>query len=342
MGTLADEPLGEFPPLGDSADAAAILERIEAAGIVGMGGAGYPTAKKIRQAIAGGADFLIGNGMANEPGVGADQVLLRKHFAELAAGLQLVARCLGKAKVALAVPPGSALSSPAVEVELGYPSADERHLVACLTGRRVPPDGYPTDVQALVLNVATLFAVFEAVVLGRALRRRMVSVGDTNAWLAIGTPLTDLPIATEGDALWLGGELTGTSAPADGVVEATTYSVVAAPAPAWACIGCGRCDSVCSERISPERLHAAFEKDALDETVLACIECGACTAQCPSGIDLVNEFRASKRRIRREATLQARTDDARRRSAARAERLARRTRQRQARRERRLRTPRQW
>ncbi len=332
----------EFPPLDDSADTAVVVERIDAAGIVGMGGAGYPTAKKVEQAIAAGADFVIGNGMANEPGVEADRTLLREHFAQVVAGLRIVARCLGGAEAAVAVPPGSSLPSPAVAIEVGYPSGDERDLVARLTGRRVPANGYPTDVRTLVLNVATLFAVFEAVMLGRALRRRLVSFAGTSAWVAIGTPLADLPIETYGRELRTGGALTGRPAPPDALVEATTYSVGAAPPPALTCIGCGRCDIACPEGLSPERLHAAFETGALNETATACIECGACTEQCPSGIDLVNEFRAIKRRIRHDATLKQRTEAARRRSTARTERLARQARQRQAHREQRLRTPRQW
>lgn len=338
-----------FAPLGEAADAAAILERIEAAGIVGMGGAGYPTARKIREAIAGGADTVIGNGMASEPDASADRMLLREHGAAVAAGLGIVGGVLGKARLLLAVPVGGELVTPVVavdlevvEVESGYGAGDERRLTRQLAGRQVPNNGYPKEVGVLVLNVATLFAVFEAVALGRALERRLVAVDGTDRWVALGTPLADLPMDGGEGGFRINGALTGRPAPANAVVEAATFSVAAALPPALACIRCGWCAPACPVQLSPQRLHAAFEARVPDAAVLDCIECGACTAVCPSGIDLVGEFRTVKDRMQRDSARQHRADEARRRSAARIERLERQARERQARRAERLRTPRQW
>ena len=339
---LAPKPVADFAPLEAGPSTNAVLERVEAAGIVGMGGGGYPTARKMREAITGHADWVIGNGMASEPGVSADATLMREHSAEVAAGLAIVGRCIGASRMVLAVPPERGNES-ATSVDLAYPAGDESRLAEHLTERQVPTDGYPTDVGVLVLNVATLFAIHDAVVHGRSLRRRIVSVGTADYWVAIGTPFADLPLPrSEGDGYRVRGELTGRPVADGAIVDATTFSVSTARTPSWACIRCGWCESACPEGLLPERLHAAFECAAPDATVFDCIECGACTAACPSRLDLVNEFRVVKASMRREQTAKDRAEQARQRSAARTERLARHARQREQQRTERLRKPQQW
>ena len=342
LAELAPQPLADFAPLAAAPSTDAVLERIEAAGIVGMGGGGYPTARKMREAISGHADWVIGNGMASEPGVSADATLMREHSAEVAAGLAIVGRCIGASRMVLAVPPERGNES-ATSVDLAYPAGDERRLAEHLTERQVPTDGYPTDVGVLVLNVATLFAIHDAVVHGHSLRRRIVSVGTADYWVAIGTPFGELPLPlSEGNGYRVRGELTGRPAADDAIVDATTFSVGTARTPGWACIRCGWCESACPEGLLPERLHAAFECAAPDAAVFDCIECGACTAACPSRLDLVNEFRVVKASMRREQAAKDRAEQARQRSAARTERLARHTRQREQQRTERLRKPQQW
>ena len=315
------------PPLDRSAGFEETLRRIERAGVVGMGGAGYPTARKLREAKASGADTVVGNGMASEPGAGADRALLRQHFAEVAEGLRVVGDCLGAARTVIAVPPGSGLPAPAVEARPGLPEGDEKRLTAHVLGRAVPAGGRPTDIGAVVFNVATLFAVFEAVRLGRPLRRRLVTVGDEERWLRIGTPLAELGLAPP---LRIGGVFAGRPAPVGAVVEATTFCVSSAPAESpLPCIRCGWCVPACPEGLEPAALHAAFEHDTADAAVFDCIECGACAAACPSAIDLVNEFRASKARLRDEQARHERAAAAKRRFDARQRRLERRA-QRQA------------
>ena len=130
--------------------------------------------------------------------------------------------------------------------------------------------------------------------------------------------------------------------PVDQVVEATTFSVDRARRSAWACIRCGWCADVCPEDLAPERLHRAQQSERADPTVFDCIECGACTAACPSGLDLVNEFRELKSRMRRERIASERAEDVRRRSTARTDRLARVDREREAQRADRMRQPRRW
>ena len=332
----------EFTPLAPDASPTAVIERIEAAGIVGMGGGAYPTARKIREAIAADADWVIGNGMASEPGVTADVTLLRDHADEVRTGLDIVARCTGAAHTALAVPIDSDVPR-GTPVRLAYPAGDEKRLVAHLTGRVVPTGGYASDVGVLVLNVSTLFAIHDAVVRGRALRQRIVTVAGTDRWVGIGTPLADLPLpgdTTEGYRVQ--GELTGRDVASDAAVAPSTFSVEVPRPTSWACIRCGWCASACPEDLAPERLHRAFEADAADAAVFDCIECGACTAACPSRLDLVNEFRAIKARMGREQAAMEQTDRARQRSAARTDRLARAADERDRQRAERMNKPRQW
>lgn len=336
----------DLPPLDEWASAEAGLERIEAAGIVGMGGGGYPTAQKIREAMAGNADVLIGNGVACEPGASSDLALLRDHLDAVVAGLGIVAGCLGdNVQTVLAVPRGSDFAVPSsdlalriAEADIDHPSGEERRLVAHVAGRLVPAGAYPTDVGVLVLNVATLFAIFEAVRLGKRLRRRLVTVSGADRWIEFGTPVAELGQAR------IGGRLTGWPAASDAVVDATTFCLSnnAAGSSAMPCIQCGWCEPACPEGLSPQALHSAFETGALDETVGECIECGACTAVCPSSLDLVNEFRALKERTQREQRSQSLAQESRRRVNAKSERLARQARLRDEQRDARLNVAHRW
>ena len=335
-----DAEVADYDPLDATADADAIIARIDAAGIVGMGGVGHPAAQKLRDARALGVNLVIGNGMASEPDATADTTLLREHFDAVVAGLEIVARCLASARLALAVPPGGELPPPAVEVRIPF-GGDERRLAAHLTNHEAPNGAQPSDCGTVVFNVATLFAIYEAVALGRKPRRRLVTVGNDDQWLALGTPLVDLPIAERG-ALRTNGPLTGRPAPANAIVEATTFSIGLERPAALPCIRCGWCVPACPESLVPVQLHDAFEADEEDPAALRCIECGACTAACPSAIDLVNEFRALKNRRHRREALRQRADEARARSDARTARLERQARQEQERRAARLRSNQRW
>lgn len=378
-----------FPPLSERTDAASLLARIEAAGIVGMGGGGYPTAAKLRAARASGADLVIGNGMACEPGADADLALLRQRLDAVVSGLRIVCRCLAGGgrceatpvrrqsepnakgpRFVLAVPPGSDIPPPATAVAAPYPAGDERVLVAQVAGREVPAAGWPTDVGVVVLNVATLFAIHEAVHFGRAPRRRLVTVGEANYWLRLGRPLATLrPLLaaekqrrsqffehrqrrsgirsdlahTKANAppLRVGGPLTGQPAATDAAVEATTFHV-GLPPTSGPCIRCGWCRPACPEGLDPDLLHASFEATTPAPSALDCTECGACTAACPAAIDLVNEFRALKHRHCRATAAAHRANAARQRGEARAARLQQAAEARDDRRAERLRRPRRW
>ena len=332
--------VADFDALDATADADAIIARIDAAGIIGMGGVGTSAAQKLREARALDARVAIGNGMASEPEATADTTLLRERFAAVVAGLEIVGGCLDGTQLAVAVPPDSDLPPPAVEVDIPF-AGDERRLAAHLTNHEAPNGATPGDCGAVVFNVATLFAIYEAVACGRKPRQRLVTVDNADQWLALGTPLVDLPIAERG-ALRVNGPLTGRPAAANAVVEATMFSIGPERPAALPCIRCGWCVPACPESLVPLELHDAFDADEQDPAALRCIECGACTAACPSGLDLVNEFRALKDRSRHSEALRRRADEARARSDARTERLAQQARQEGERRAARLRSTRRW
>ena len=334
------ESATDWPPLGDSASPEHIVQRIAEAGIVGMGGGGFPTAQKMRLAMAAKVDFVIGNGMSWQADAHADRTLLLRHFTEVVGGLEIVGRCLPNPRRVLAVPSGSPCPSPAVEAGTGVAAGDERVLLARLAQRVVPAGGYPTDVGVVVFNVATLFAVFEAVRLGKRPRRRLATVAGEDRWLAFGTPLADLGLGA--GELRVGGVLTGAPASSNARVEPMTFAV-SAPRPAGlACIRCQRCEPACPQGLAPQALHEAFDTGAESDAVFDCIECGACTAACPSGIDLVNEFRELKERTYLQQRRQRQAALARQRWERRRERLARQAESQARRRSRRLEQPRQW
>lgn len=346
IGMVAEDaaaaPPGSAAPERGDAERAAMVASIAAAGVVGMGGGGFPTAAKIDAAIAADADWVVGNGMATEPGVSADTALLRARFNDVVTGLRAAGDCLNApARLVIAVRPGSGLPPPAAEVDLPYPAGEERALVQHLTGRRVPAGGHPTDVGVLVLNVATLAALPEAIQHRRAPATRLATVDGNNLRVRLGTPLTALPGIDPNARLRVNGSLTGRPARPGEAVAATTFAVDV-ERPALPCVGCGWCEPVCPVDLPAERLHRTFLDGAPAAAALACVECGACAAACPSGIDLVNEFRELKARAgraqrQRQAALAAKARwlarDARRGAAADAE---------SARRQQRLGAARQW
>lgn len=270
-----------------------LRERIAEAGIVGLGGAGFPAAEK----LSVGRRLLILNGAECEPVLACDEALLREHAAEVLAGGRLLARLCGATRIVLAIgrrmvpalpavrealaddgqpSPGDTESDAGRAVELvlspdRYPVGGERQLIQAITGEEVPEGGLPRDLGVLVHNVGTAFAAWRAVVEGEPLVSRFVTVGgdglDAAATfeVAIGTPAGALGAALGGwrdDATVLraGGPMMGVALPDDGVaVGKTTIAITAWRARPWA---------------APETAA----------TSMPCIRCGDCAGVCPSGL----------------------------------------------------------
>jgi Na+-translocating ferredoxin:NAD+ oxidoreductase subunit C len=342
-------------PIDDwhEADRGALLERIRAAGIVGLGGGAFPTAAKIEVPRR----LLILNGAECEPYIGCDERLLRERAAEVVSGGQVLGRVSGAERILLAVedsmPEALAAAQAAcadhdgvkaIAVPTVYPAGGERQLIRVLTGLEVPRGGLPRDIGVVVMNVATAAAVWRAVRHGEALTSRIVTVAGRgvqrpgNYEVALGTPIAHLIAQAGGytDAaarLVIGGPLMGLALPDDSypIIKGSNCVLVLGaddirdPAPELPCIRCGECARVCPARLLPQQLLtfglAGQWSRQTGHGLFDCIECGCCDLVCPSHIPLVEHFRYGKNAQRLREQEAAAAAAARQRFEARQQRL---------------------
>lgn len=347
-----------------------IVDHLRALGLVGLGGAMFPTAAKLRGPW-GDINTLIVNGAECEPWISCDETLMRTRPEAVVVGGQILATAVGAGRVVIALESAmqgvaaklqQAIAGQArqldfqlVELPPVYPQGGERQLIETLTGLQVPFDGLPQDLGLLVHNVATAAAAFDAVVKGRALTQRIVTitgpgiVRPCNLLAAVGTPIAHLIAAAGGyragvKRLVLGGPMSGTALPSDQVVLTKgSHCVLAlteqelAPRPqAMPCINCGECVAACPASLMPQLLFRALAADhherARDLSLMECIECGCCAAVCPSHIPLVDYYHHGKALLRLKDQDHRRAALAKRRHEARTDRLATEQAQREARR----------
>jgi len=331
-----------------------LLERIAAAGIVGLGGAAFPSAMKLSVT----RDTLILNGAECEPYISCDEVLMRERAAEVIAGTQLLAHICKAERVVLAVEDrmreahaalAAAIQDAAIElicVPTIYPAGGERQLIRVITGHEVPSGGLPRDIGVICHNVATAVAAWRAVVHGEALTERIVTITGRgvkkpgNFRVRLGTPIAHLVEQAGGYTpqaarLVMGGPMMGVALPNDAtpIMKATNCVLVLADkdvqptAPELPCIRCGECAEACPAQLLPQTLLTQLRDGAFgaadQQGLFDCIECGACAFVCPSQIPLVDWYRFGKSELRLRQDQLARADLARARYHARNERLAR-------------------
>ena len=299
-------------------------ERVEAAGVVGMGGGAFPTQEKLLRS-AGRVDTLIVNAAECEPYVTADYRLLLERSEHILRGAQALARCLSCQRVVV-VTEGDKLSAvEAVErrlrrrgggrvqiltVRTRYPLGAEKQIIQTVTGREVPPGGSPLDVRCAVFNVATVYAIHDALFQGRPLTYRVVTVTGgavtrpRNMWVPIGTPLRHLLEACGGlreetDRILIGGPMMGTPVTSlEAPVTKDTNSLVCLASwehkpdrPAGVCIRCGKCVASCPMHLAPTLIRRALEDQDLNKLARYhledCNACGCCSFICPAQIPLV-------------------------------------------------------
>ncbi|MGB5256861.1 MAG: electron transport complex subunit RsxC [Woeseiaceae bacterium] len=334
-----------------------LLAKILDGGIVGLGGAVFPTAQKLMQARACSIDYLLLNGVECEPYISCDDMLMRERAAEILSGAQILMHALQIESCFVVVESDKSVALRSLaeamtelqddrlvlkQVPTIYPSGGEDQLVQLVTNREVPSGGLPTDVGCLVQNVGTAAAIHDWVVSHEPLISRVTTVtGDgisnpMNVRARIGTTIADIVAFTGGyaeraDHLFIGGPLTGKSISTDTVplVKATNSILVV-----WktsfkgrelACIRCGDCAAVCPVQLLPQQLYWHARGDNEDKLrdfgLLDCIECGCCDLVCPSHIPLTANFRIAKGRIQELADEKARAVRARARFEARNSRL---------------------
>ncbi|HZK24391.1 MAG TPA: electron transport complex subunit RsxC [Oscillospiraceae bacterium] len=306
-----------------------IRRRIREAGIVGMGGAGFPTHVKVNPPTS--IDYLILNGCECEPFLTCDHRLMVEEADEMIAGARILSQVLNGAKVifgieenkmdAIEVVKAKLASEADMEViplEVKYPQGAEKQLIYATTGRVVPLGKLPAEVNVVVQNVATAKAVWEAVKFQRPLTERIVTltgaaaVQPGNYRVVIGTPLSHLLACTGGltdrvTKVVLGGPMTGfaqetLAAPivkGCGGVLALTEELAVKTQEYYSCVRCGKCVDHCPMGLYPNyigmygelgRYALAKEWGALD-----CFECGICAFVCPSQRPIVEFVRRVKR-----------------------------------------------
>ncbi|WP_029790466.1 electron transport complex subunit RsxC [Vibrio harveyi] len=318
----------------ESADA--LIDVIRLAGISGMGGAGFPTAKKIQSGIAR-TEILIVNAAECEPYITADDKLMQEHADELIQGIEIVEHILKPKLTIIGIEDNKPAAIKALEqaamnkdivirvIPTKYPSGGEKQLIKILTNKEVPSGAIPADIGILVQNVGSLYSIKRAVVDGEPVVNRIVTLtGKTfkqprNVWTLLGTPVQALldEFGYKADKklqrLIMGGPMMGFTLPHAQVPITKTANCILAPKRReiasdqheMECIRCSQCAEACPASLLPQQLQwyaKSQEYDKLEELNLKdCIECGACAFVCPSEIPLVQYYRQAKAEIRTRA-----------------------------------------
>jgi electron transport complex protein RnfC len=359
------EPLTDYVHL----DPLVVRERVRWAGVVGLGGASFPTSVKLNPGPDRRLKTLVINGAECEPYITCDDRLMREQPTRILEGVRILRHLAGAERVLIGIEDNKAAAIAALVQALAvtdlqqiarvvpiptlYPSGGERQLIRVLTGLEVPSHGIPAQIGILCQNVGTAAAVADAVLRGQPLISRVVTVtgrsvdAPRNLEVPVGTPASTLIAHCGGfrqppRKLLCGGPMMGFELPdaevpvtkATNCLLALTAAEAPDPGPALACIRCGRCAEVCPVRLLPQQLYwHARAKDldrAQDYNLFDCIECGCCAAVCPSHIPLVHYYRYAKTEIWAREQDRRKADQARLRHQARLERLERQEQERKA------------
>jgi len=306
-----------------------IRARILAAGIVGLGGATFPTHVKLSPPQGKPIDTVILNAAECEPYLACDYRLMMEKPAEVMEGFRLIMKVLGVSRGLVGV---EANKSDAAEklravsggvqvqmVQVKYPQGAEAQMIRALLGREVPwKGGLPMDAGCVVQNVATAYAVYEALRLGRPLIQRVCSVtGEgverpANYLVRVGTPLSDVVAAAgikpSATRLILGGPMMGLAQGGRDIFCAKGTSGVLAlcdgqPKQAGPCIRCGACVRACPCGLTPALISRAVEAGDFDACLalntLECKQCGCCTYACPAHRPLMHQLKLALDELRR-------------------------------------------
>lgn len=316
----------------DDVDQKWFATTLREAGIVGMGGATFPTDVKFSPPPNAKLDTLILNGAECEPYLTCDHRMMVEHAREILQAMLLARQAFGFERVVVAIEKNKpdalesfrqAIADAEASVELValdvlYPQGAEKMLIKVVTDRVVPAGGLPFQVGVVVSNAQTLFAIYEAAYYGKPLIERVVTISGgginqpKNIRARFGTPITSLVEACGGFSdkttkVVAGGPMTGTALPS------LDYSVVKGLSGVLfftrkeypdesPCIRCGRCVEVCPMQLMPLKLAGYAKAEKFEEakaTHLAdCFECGSCAWACPANIKLVSWIKYAKNYIR--------------------------------------------
>jgi len=319
-----DEVVG-LPAL-EVKDKASVLNRIFEAGIVGMGGAGFPTNVKLKPAKP--VDTLIINGAECEPYITCDYRLMLEKAKEVIAGANYLAMACGIDKVVFGIEANkmdcaelfASLGADVVVLKKKYPQGAEKDLIVAVNGRRVPCGGLPMDVGVVVQNIATAYAAYEAVELGKPCYERLMTVSGRainstkNIIVANGTRYSDIieycgGLKDDVCKLISGGPMMGfavvdtsiSTTKTTGSLLALTEKETNLDKPTN-CINCGRCAKACPMSLMPMYMDfytlAGDYDTAVKYGVMNCFECGSCAYVCPARRQIVQSVRLCKKKLR--------------------------------------------
>ena len=311
---------------------AEIIKRIQEMGIVGMGGATFPAHVKLSVPPGKKCETLIINAVECEPYLTSDHRLMLEHGEEVLIGVKILMHALGVAKAYVGIENNKpdaidnlkrlAASFEGIEVvplKLRYPQGGEKQLIDAITGRQVPSGKLPIDVGAVVQNVGTVFAIYEAVQKNKPLIERIVCVTGkplrepSNFMVRIGTPVTALIDAAGGmpedcgkvigGGPMMGRPFTRLDVPVvKGTSGITLMSIEDSKRrEASNCIRCAKCVNVCPMGLEPYLMSTLAKLGRYDDLreahVMDCIECGCCIFTCPSNRPILDYVRAGKAKV---------------------------------------------
>ncbi len=313
-----------------------ILKAIQDAGIVGLGGAAFPTHVKLKVPEGKECEYLMVNGIECEPYLTTDHRVMLEQTEDIFMGIRYLLKVTDAKKVIIGIE-GNKLDAAArldelkpkdlpIEVKVvpvKYPQGSEKMLITSILGREVPSGGLPIDVGVVTVNVATTAEIGRLLPHGRGIQERVITITGNgvkkkgNYLIPIGTPLRFVldyvGVDPEASEVYLGGPMMGVAVSnLDISITKGTSGIVVfkreqvRDRKIYPCIKCGACVDACPLSLNPSKLGILAKFEAYDEMaasyhLLDCFECGSCTYVCPSHIPLVQYFRLSKQIVRKRA-----------------------------------------
>lgn len=321
-----------------SMSGAELLAKVKEAGIVGIGGAGFPTHVKLSPPKDAKIDTLLLNGAECEPYITADHRQMLEHADEVVEGARIIMKILGVAECKIGIENnkpdaidvmGKAAAAASTSgctitvqpLEVKYPQGSEKQLIQAITGRKVPSQALPSAVGVVVQNVATASAIYDAVVLDKPLYEKVVTISgkginkQANLLVKVGTRVRDIVdylggVTPELAKIVMGGPMMGFAVSSlDIPITKTTSSVLFLAEdeidtnPHSACIRCGWCLDACPMGLEPKEIAIHVEANRAQDTaqfgVFDCFECGSCAYVCPAKRPLVQFVRLAKMKAKR-------------------------------------------